>query len=137
MSIFAKRYHLVVFLSFVAAVMLFVKLFYRPDYSQLKPPVMVEISPTSVPTMIPTPTEAIAAATASDSASWEAVADQKMPLWRLLPYKGDGFTVEAYSNFDTIVVTLNNSTKTKVTPLLKTWIKGNGGDPVILKIDWR
>lgn len=139
MGIFAKKYQLILILSFIAGIMVILKLFYEPEIPVTTNKI-IQINPTIVPTIIAIPTEPTATDSsqeASQSASWEKEADKLMPLWRLLPYQGEGFVVESYIDEETIVVTLKNKTKSEVLVAVKAWINKNGVDAEKQKIEWR
>ncbi len=109
------------------------KLTYKPSV-----PTVSQQASYLTPTTLPTPQISIAPTdSASDSAtSWEKIADQTMPLWRLLPYKGNGFTIEAYQDKGVLAVTLHNGTKTEAIKAITAWIKQQGIDPTSQKIEW-
>lgn len=134
MGAFVKKYQLILFLSFMVIMMAVIKLTYKPSVSTVSQQASF-LTPTTLPTLQVSiaPTDS-----ASDSAtSWEKVADQTMPLWRLLPYKGEGFTIEAYQNKGVLAVTLNSGTKSEALKAITTWIKQQGVDPTSQKIEWR
>lgn len=70
-----------------------------------------QITPTMVPTAVPT-AEATPTINPNDD----------YPLWRLLPYKGDGFTVDKYIAPMTLEMTITTATESAATKEVTAWL---------------
>lgn len=102
------RLRLVMFLAFVAVLMGLTRWKYR-DYQWQEPQVVVQITPTEIPTPIP-----------SQLAQMEVI----YPMIGLLPYEGKGFTVDSYSAPLTLNVVTSGNIKT-ITKEVYKWMEEN------------
>lgn len=77
------------------------------------PDIRSQITPTIVPTAVPT-AEATPTINPNDD----------YPLWRLLPYKGEGFTVDKYIAPMTLEMTITTATESAAIKEVSVWLKG-------------
>ena len=96
-----KKYNLIILLSFVAVGMGIIKIVYKEGSNQTK---IESITPT------PTASQLGEQATPTIDSSF----DKNYPLWRLLPFSGEGFTVEKYVSPLTLSVGLSGANKKTV-----------------------
>ena len=88
-----------------------VKLFYKP----------VEIQTVkSTPTIMPTPT-----------------IDLNFPLQNLLPYQGDRFVINKYTEAKVLQVTTKRTDKTKIKTEIAKWLTDNSVSIEGMSIDWK
>lgn len=115
MSEFLRKYQIIIGLSFVVMVMAVVKMVYKPTEEPVLKEIVVTITPTAVPTV---PTD-----------NYEEKADKLMPLWRLLPYQGDGFVVENYAEVGVLIVRKKSITEAETKKRVEKWIVDQKQDP--------
>ena len=107
-----EKYQIIIYLVLVVMIMTVVKVKYgvveeNPKTKNQKPtntPTVVMLKPTS-PAVTPT----------------IDVSDD-YPLWRQLPYSGDGFTVDKYTAPMTLQMTITTATSTAASNAIKEWI---------------
>ena len=96
-------------------VMAVVKMVYKPTEEPVLKEIVVTITPTVIPT---TPTD-----------DYEKKADKLMPLWRLLPYQGDGFVVENYAEVGVLIVRKKDIMEAETKKRVEKWIVDQKLDP--------
>jgi len=71
-------------------------------------------------------------------AQQQEIVNQEQPLWKLLPFETENFKISHYINALKLVVYLKGDAKQElVEPIVKNWIKENGGNIEQHKIEWR
>jgi hypothetical protein len=66
----------------------------------------------------------------------DAEFNKKFPLWKLLPYTGEGFVVEKYTEPLVLKVSLVKGEKSVAIEKIIEWVKENGIDSETHKIVW-
>lgn len=133
---FIKKYQLIIVLSLIVAVMAGIKLFYKPSEN----PTNTINSPTPTITAIPTPNVVYVTPTPmsdEEVKQYEKLADEKLPLWRLLPYQGKGFVIERYTTVGVLSGQLNGVTQAEAEKEAAIWMKSHKVDPKTVQIEWQ
>jgi hypothetical protein len=116
---FIKKYQIILMLSGILVAMVTVKMFYggKQEAQPVAPASQVigtQIKPTEtrMPTVTiePEPT----------------VSESDYPLWQSLPYLGEGFTVEKYTDKLTLLIKLKGVDKNIAKKGVETWLIENG-----------
>ncbi len=107
-----KKYQVFVYLILIILIMGTVKIKYGENEESRKSKVeSLKAIPTMVPTAVPT-AEATPTINPNDD----------YPLWRLLPYKGEGFTVDKYIAPMTLEMTITTATESAATKEVTVWL---------------
>jgi len=104
------EYFLITILGIVALLMLSIRLVYKINNKETKQPVPLTIT---LPTTTPVPTDT------------EEEFGKKFPLWKLLPYAGEGFVVEKYTEPLTLKVLVEQGSKEKAAEKVIEWMEEN------------
>jgi hypothetical protein len=107
-----KKYQVFVYLILIILIMGTVKIKYGENNKITNYELRItNITPTVIPTAVPT-AEATPTINPNDD----------YPLWRLLPYKGEGFTVDKYIAPMTLEMTITTATESAAIKEVTVWL---------------
>jgi hypothetical protein len=118
-----ERYQIVVILSMTVVVFSVIRVVYGYKGGENLDEERVKITlPSPTPILIPTPTI-------------DPEMSQNYPLWKLLPYEGQGFTVDRYIAPLTLAIKAKGLDDKIVQRKVAEWIANQGVDPGTHKIE--
>ncbi|MFA5828484.1 MAG: hypothetical protein WC841_03970 [Candidatus Shapirobacteria bacterium] len=115
-------YLLITILAVIALLMLLTRIIYTAGNKRQND--SRELLKTTVPSLAPTPT--------SSNIDFE----KSYPLWKLLPYTGDGFVVEKYTEPLVLKVSLEKGEKSAGIEKVEKWLEENEISPETHVIVW-